>query len=68
MQMSTFIANRIIKSADQSLAAGQEKYRQYFINTTLYLAYKAEVDNILQTTYSPKYPEPDGYGKVIVTE
>jgi hypothetical protein len=63
--MVTFIANRIIKAANTSLEAGQEKYRVYFINTTLYLAYKADVDTILDTTYTPQYP--DGYGACIVT-
>lgn len=63
--MATFIANRIIAAANTSLAAGQDKYRTYFIKTTLYLAYKADVDTILQTTYTTQYP--DGYGACIVT-
>jgi hypothetical protein len=64
--MATFIASRIILAANISLEAGQQKYRVYFINTTLYLAYKADVDIILQTTYTLQYP--DGYGECIVTE
>ena len=64
--MSTFIANRIISAANISIAAGQTKYRVYFINTPIYLAYKTDVDMILQTTYSEFYPE--GYGECIVTE
>lgn len=56
--MATFIANRIISAAKTSLAAGQSKYRTYFINTTIYLSYKADVDTILQS---------DGYGDCIVT-
>ena len=66
MNMATFIANRIINAANVSLTDGQQKYRVYFINTTLYLAYKADVDTILQTTYTTQYP--DGYGDCIVTE
>ncbi len=56
--MSIFIANRIIQQADISLEAGQEKYRQYFTRTNLYLRYKAEVDVILTT---------DGYGECVVS-
>jgi hypothetical protein len=56
--MVTFIAGRIELAGDTSLEAGQEKYRAYFINTNLYLAYKAEVDAILMQ---------DGYGDCIVT-
>jgi hypothetical protein len=58
--MATFIAKRIMAAADVSLADGQQKYRVYFINTRLYLAYKADVDTILQTTDSDKYPTGDG--------
>lgn len=66
MFMPTFIANRIIAAANISLGDGQNKYRVYFINTTIYLGYKADVDNILQTTDSVQYP--NGYGECIVTE
>ena len=66
--METFIARNIIKAANVSLEAGQQKYRVYFINTPLYLAYKTGTDTILQTTYSTQYPEPNGYGVCIVTE
>lgn len=57
--MSEFISGRIIKEADKSLEKGQEKYRAYFINTTLYLKYKANTDTIL---------EVEGYGNCIVSE
>lgn len=56
--MVAFIADRIMLEANKSLELGQEKYRAYFINTSLYLKYKQDVDTILQT---------DGYGDVIVT-
>lgn len=56
--MVAFIADRIILEANKSLELGQEKYRAYFINTSLYLKYKQDVDTILQT---------DGYGDVIVS-
>jgi len=62
--MPTFIANRIIAAANTSLSAGQTKYRVYFINTAIYLSYKADVDTILQTTFTVQYP--DGYGACIV--
>ncbi len=55
--MSAFIASRIMLEADKSLAEGQEKYRQYFVYTTLYLDWQAEVDTILQT---------EGYSQAIV--
>ncbi len=63
--MATFMAQQIIRQANISLAAGQQKYRVYFINTHLYQAYKADVDNILETTYTDQFPE--GYGACIVT-
>ena len=56
--MVTFIAKRIIEARKVSLEAGQAKYRAYFINTTMYLSYKSDVDTILTT---------DGYGDCIVT-
>lgn len=55
--MTTFIARQIEKKAKISLEEGQKLYRAYFINTTLYLSYKADVDTILQT---------DGYADCIV--
>lgn len=57
--MVTFIAKQIEKAGDKSTAQGQAKYRAYFINTALYLDFKADVDSIL---------EIDGYGECIVTE
>lgn len=45
--MAKFIANMIMKQAKISLENGQNKYRAYFINTTLYAKYKEEVDAIL---------------------
>lgn len=56
--MSTFIASRIILEADKSIEQGQDKYRAYFINTSLYRKYQNDVDTILRT---------DGYEKVIVS-
>lgn len=55
--MVNFIAGRIEKETKISLEAGQEKYRAYFINTTLYASYKDAVDKKLKD---------DGYGDVIV--
>ena len=57
--MVTFIARMIMKEADKNIAAGQNKYRAYFIKTTLYKNYKEDVDTILKT---------DGYDEIIVTE
>ena len=56
--MITFIAKRIMEARATSLEAGQNKYRAYFINTSLYLRYKDGVDTILQT---------DGFSDCIVT-
>ena len=55
--MVNFIARMIKKSADSSLEEGQELYRKYFINTKIYVGYKAGVDEILVA---------DGYEDVIV--
>lgn len=55
--MITFIAQRIELEREKSLEAGQAKYRAYFVNTTLYLKWKADVDAILIQ---------DGYGDCIV--
>ena len=46
--MSTFIATMIMKQADISLEKGQAKFRAYFVNTTLYLKWKEDVDTILE--------------------
>lgn len=54
------IASKIIEAKDlDGTLAGQNKYKAYFVNTRLYLRYKADVDNILIL---------DGYGDCIVTE
>lgn len=57
--VTSFIADRVMEHRDNNLAAGQHKYRQYFVYTSLYLRFKADVDNILLQ---------DGYGDCIVTE
>ena len=57
--MSPFIAQMIMKQANISEKKGQDKYRAYFVKTSLYLNWKDEVDTILET---------DGYGYCIVTE
>ena len=57
--MVTFIAGRIELARETSLEAGQEKYRAYFVNTSLYLKWKGEVDAILMQ---------DEHGDCIVTE
>ena len=48
--METFIASMIMKAADISQEAGQEKYRSYFLKTKLYARYQEAVDTILRTT------------------
>ena len=48
--MSRFIATMIERAADVSLEKGQEKYRAYFIKTSLYTPYKADA--------SVNYPPP----------
>lgn len=57
--MVNFIARGIKKAYDSSPEEGKELYRKYFINTQLYLRYKAGVDEILIN---------DGYEDAIVTE
>lgn len=57
--MATFIAYQIMKQAKISVVNGQNKYRAYFVNTSLYLDWKADVDSIL---------EIEGFGEVIVGE
>ena len=57
--MVIYIANKIETTFNtQGLTAAQNKYRAYFVNTTLYLRYKGEVDTILTT---------DDYTDCIVT-
>ena len=57
--MGTFIAKMIMKQADISLENGKEKYRAYFVSTTIYEKWKDEVDAILKE---------NGYSKCIVTK
>ena len=57
--MSPFIARMIEKAADKSITNGQNKYRAYFIKTTLYKEYQDDTNTILET---------DGYSNIIVTE
>lgn len=57
--MKTFIAGRIELAKESSLGEGQAKYKAYFINTSLYAKYKADIDAILVQ---------DGYGDCIVTQ
>lgn len=59
MDMSTFIADRIMEQADRSIEAGQNKYRAYFVKTKLYEKWRNDVETILIT---------DGYEECIVTE
>lgn len=59
MNMSTFIAERIMEQADRSVEAGQNKYRAYFVKTKLYEKWRNDVETILIT---------DGYEGCIVTE
>ena len=57
--MTTFIARMIMREADKSTAAGQKKYRAYFVRTSLYKNWKDDVDTILKT---------DGYDEIIVED
>lgn len=59
MDMSTFIAERIMEQADRSIEAGQNKYRAYFVKTKLYEKWRNDVETILIT---------DGYEECIVAE
>lgn len=56
--MITFIASRIMLDADKSTKQGQDKYKAYFVNTSLYVKYQSDVDAILRT---------DGYADAIVS-
>lgn len=59
-KMVGFITMVIKDDFDTSgLVSAQAKYKAYFINTTRYARFKADVDTNLQT---------DGYGSCIVTE
>ena len=57
--MSRFIANMIQRDARISLEAGQEKYRAYFIRTSLYTPFKEATDAFLVA---------EGFADVIVSE
>ena len=57
--MDQFIAKMIKSQADISLEKGQDKYRAYFITTTIYAKWKKSVDAILKA---------DGYANCIVTK
>ena len=57
--MDKFIAKMIETQANISLENGQEKYRAYFVNTTIYAKWKESVDAILTA---------DGYANCIVAE
>lgn len=58
MDMSTFIARRIMEQADKSVEAGQNKYRAYFVRIKIYEKWREEVESILVT---------DGYEECIVS-
>ncbi|MGE4213657.1 MAG: hypothetical protein AB7E42_02615 [Anaerotignaceae bacterium] len=55
--MTEFIANRIIQAAKISTENGINKYKAYFVNTSLYEAWRADVNTIL---------ELEGYSACIV--
>lgn len=55
--MVTFIANRIIREADKSTEKGRKMYRAYFVSTTIYQRWRAEVDAVLTQ---------EGYEDVII--
>jgi hypothetical protein len=57
--MDKFISRMIEESAQESIEAGQNKYRAYFINTKLYVKHQAKVDTKLIA---------DGFKEVIVTK
>lgn len=58
MDMSTFIAKRIMEQADKSVEAGQNKYRAYFVKIKIYERWRNDVESILVT---------DGYDECIVS-
>lgn len=55
--MDQFIAKMVKIQADISLENGQDKYRAYFVTTTIYAKWKDAVDVILTE---------DGYANCIV--
>lgn len=55
--MSPFIASMVENATKVSVESGKAKYKAYFVNTTLYLNWKLDVDAILTV---------DGYSEVIV--
>lgn len=58
--MADFIKRMIIEASKESVEAGQEKYRKYFIYTKIYKnKYKAKVDSELIK---------EGYKELIVTK
>ena len=42
--MEDFIKRVIVDASKESIEAGQEKYRKYFIYTKIYKRYKTKVD------------------------
>ena len=57
--MVDFIVRSVEKKAKKDLESGKQMYRKYFINTSIYNAYKDDVDEKLTA---------DGFESVIVTE
>lgn len=57
VDMTTFIARRIMEQADKNLEAGQNKYRAYFVKVKIYEKWRNDVESILIT---------DGYEGCIV--
>lgn len=57
--MASYIARHIMTDADESLEAGQAKYRAYFVSRNTYAKFQPDVDEILELS---------GYGDCIVTE
>lgn len=57
--MAAFISRMIIKEANITLENGVNKYKEYFINTSIYEKWKEPVDKILISK---------GYKAVIVTQ
>lgn len=56
MDMSTFIAKRIMEQADKNVEAGQNKYKAYFVRVKIYEKWRSDVESILIT---------DGYEECI---
>lgn len=57
VDMTTFIARRIMEQADKNLKDGQNKYRAYFVRIKIYEKWRSDVESILIT---------DGYEDCIV--